>query len=386
MRNTTLAAFESRPAAPLLVWVVIILGVALRLLAPLRGHNYDVDSYRIVADIVAAGGNVYNGTTRYNYGPIWFHILHGLDLLPWFGDGNALRWKVATFLTVVDVGLFVFLLRRYSLAVAALFFLNPISIIITGYHSQFDNVAVLLGLLAAASYGDARGRGVRALALVGLGLSLSVKHILFMFPFWLAFKERGWRAKSAVILIPYLVFLGGFLFYLPGIEGIAKNVFGYRSFDNAPLWSIFLPDAVLSVVPKFLLFAGALFVLGFYWRKKSALDSLHFYLISLVVFSSALANQYLAICTPSIAVLWNWGYALYTVAATAFLVVEKSGLHLFIDWNAGFGNYKPLIFLLAVGLFISAGGQGLITRAYTRVLWVVRRLRERSRTQVKPRE
>ena len=37
---------------------------------------------------------------------------------------------------------------------AYLFFLNPISIIITGDHNQFDNLALLLGLLSTLFIGD----------------------------------------------------------------------------------------------------------------------------------------------------------------------------------------------------------------------------------------
>ncbi|CAM8376021.1 hypothetical protein MCEMHM7_00896 [Candidatus Methylopumilus planktonicus] len=60
-------------------------GLGIRLFCASRGYNWDVDSYRVVADIVARGGNVYQETGRYNYGPIWFYILHWLDQIPWGG-------------------------------------------------------------------------------------------------------------------------------------------------------------------------------------------------------------------------------------------------------------------------------------------------------------
>jgi hypothetical protein len=93
------------------ILLVLTLGVILRLLMPLRGYNVDAESWRIVADIVNQNGNVYAETWRYPYGPVWAQILHVLDKLP-FGlylqPIEALRWKAACFLTLVDVGIFFF--------------------------------------------------------------------------------------------------------------------------------------------------------------------------------------------------------------------------------------------------------------------------------------
>ena len=61
--------------------VIIALGLDLRMGAAVLGHNFDIESWYIVADIMRHGGNVYAETGRYNYGPVWFFILHVLDVL-----------------------------------------------------------------------------------------------------------------------------------------------------------------------------------------------------------------------------------------------------------------------------------------------------------------
>jgi len=48
---------------------------------------------------------------------------------------------MAGFLSLVDLGIFFVLWKKFGRPAAALFFLNPISVIITGYQSQFDNLA-----------------------------------------------------------------------------------------------------------------------------------------------------------------------------------------------------------------------------------------------------
>src|SRR5580704_11642609 len=80
--------------------VAAIIGVALRFAIASYGYNYDMGSHRVIADMVAAGKSVYT-TQRYNYGPVWFHVLHYLDMLPSPGSDPlwALRWKIVAFLT-----------------------------------------------------------------------------------------------------------------------------------------------------------------------------------------------------------------------------------------------------------------------------------------------
>ena len=343
-----------------LVIVVLLVGLLLRLVLPFRGFNYDIESWKIAADIMAHGGNVYAETGRYNYGPIWFHILHLLDVIPGTGFGQffAFRYKVAAFLTCVDVAIFMILLRRFNVLVAALFFLSPISIIITGLHSQMDNLAVLFGLIGILFLEkDKRADVFFIFGLLFLALSLSTKHLLFFLPIWLAIKEERWSRKLLIIGIPYAVFIGLFAPYWElGQTGIINNVFLYRSFNNAPFWTVFAPAIFLTALPPVILFFSALFVLGLVWRKKPLLETYFLYLISVVVFSSAIANQYLAIPTAAIATQWNWAYALFTAFSTVYLAVDWAGLSIgmvqkALHWQ-GQNGYYPAIVLLFIGLMV----------------------------------
>ena len=367
--------------------VIVLVGITLRMLLPLRGYNYDIESWKIAADIMAHGGNVYGETGRYNYGPIWFYILHGLNQYVGggFGELIAFRWKVAAFLTGVDVAIFFLLLRMYGVWVAGLFFLNPISIIITGYHSQLDGLAVLFALIAAwilERYKTPTGFGS---GLAILGLSLSTKHILFFFPIWLAIKQERWRNKLLAIGIPYAIFLLLFVpFWSLGSEGITNNVFLYRSFNNAPFWHVFTPQFVYTVIPPVLLFFTALFLLGLYWRKQNTIESVNWYLISVVVFSSAVANQYLTIATPAIATQWNWGYSLFTAYTTVYLLVDWAGLHLgllqrVLHWQGQNGYYFAITFLF-IGLLIASFGKTRFSKWLASIgqfiVWIAREVRQ----------
>ena len=319
--------FSSWPGIAL----VLLLGLAARLGAASFGHNYDVESYFVVAKIMAAGGNVYAETTRYNYGPVWFLILHGLDLLAQHNE-TILRWLVAGFLSLADVGLFVLIYRQAGPLLGALFFLNPVSILITGFHSQFDNFALGIGLLGVLQLGHEPERplGRREFGgLLLLGLSLATKHILFVFPLWLAVKRRGWLTKILIIGVPVAVFLASFLpWWADSHGGIVKNVFLYNSGGYGVFYSLMLPEIARLVLSSRGYWYLLLIVFAFICRPKSNFHSFLIYTGVLVAASPAYANQYLAIPAALAVVCLNPFFAGFLLLGVWHLAVDVNGLHL----------------------------------------------------------
>jgi hypothetical protein len=311
------------------ILAVVAAGIALRLAAAQCRPNYDFESFRIVAAIRAHGGNVYAETTRYNYGPIWFLVLQGLDRLARaFSDPvAAFRFELALLLTLVDLGIAATLLGRYGARAAAFFFLHPISIVITGQHNQFDNLALLIGLVAMLLWEreERAGRGHPA-SLFLVGLSLATKHILFAFPLWLAVRERGPRKIVALLLPPALFLLAFLPWWAGGANGIVHNVFLYRSLDNMPAAKL-LPPLIVEVAHSdarvsFTLWALALLAGAFAGRKRRPFDSLLLYSVVFIAFSPSVGFQYLVSVVPEIAVRPNVGYALFTVVATILLLIS----------------------------------------------------------------
>lgn len=320
----------------LLVGTIFALGVGiwLRFLATGGGFNYDFVSYRIIAEILERRGLVYMETWRYNYGPVWFYVLRVLDLigraLP--GDPQVnFRLALVALLTAVDLAIWAILDRRYGRLVGLLFFLNPISILITGYHNQFDNLAIALGMVGVQLYGEPDERALSRRKLAGvavLGLSLMTKHLLFLFPFWLALRQQGWRTRAVVIMVPVAIFLAGFLPYWSAQQiGIVEHVFRYQSADNGPLYRL-LPEVLHELGIARLLWFALLIGGAFVFRRFDGFESLLFYSGLMVAGSPALANQYLAIVMPLVAVMFNPWFAGYALLGAWHLLIDVNGLRL----------------------------------------------------------
>lgn len=309
-----------------LIFAIIVLGFGLRLLASTLGHNYDFDSYLIVADIVDHGKNVYANTTRYNYGPVWFYLLNFTNLLA-AKDQSTFRYLLVLFLSFVDLGILFILWQKINKTVACLFFLNPITIIITGYHNQFDNLAILIGMVSLTFIGDSFDKSINKKGILGLsilGLSLATKHVLFAFPIWLAIKQKGISQKLIILTIPIIVFFLSFVPYLnEGYKGIFQNVFFYRSWDNEIFYRLFIPKSIQVIFTSYMLWIFLLVIFGFYFRRKKSFESLLLYTAVLVFASPSIANQYLAIPIPFVSANFNPFMLSYTVFGTFFLLIES---------------------------------------------------------------
>lgn len=338
----------------LLPLIVIIVGIGLRFLVAKRGHNFDFDSFLIVINIVKRSGNVYAETTRYNYGPVWFNIVFILDMIATFFH-SYFRHILVGFLSMVDLSIFFILWRKIGKTAAYLFFLNPISIIITGYHNQFDNLAILLALLSIIIFGDDSENILsspkKQIGLLVLGLSLMTKHIFFAFPLWLAVKQKGLLNKIIVIVVPLLIFVLGFIpYWKDGQQGIIQNVFLYKSFNNQLFFQFFVPEILKPFINSYLMWFFLLIAFAIVFRMQNSFNSLLLYTALLVATSPAIANQYIAIPIAFIAVNPNPFLLLYSVVGTWHLIVNPDGLHVSIfQLNVHINDYLALVILLCFG-------------------------------------
>ena len=321
----------------LLFSLVIFLGIVLRFCIMAFGHNFDWESYCIVGKIINNGGNVYAETSRYNYGPFFF-LIQGLlykisTIAP--SDTELLLYRVlmVATLTLSDLGIALFIGKKYSVIGAMVFFLNPVSIIITGYHNQFDNIAILFALISTLYYNEEERFSAKDYWFVfWLTLCLIAKHILFLMPvFLLLKKDLPIKKKMVYVVLPPLLFLLSFIPFCVGntdaFYGILNNVFLYRSFNNAPLLMILykiigFPDGL-----KFFVYIGMMCILAYYVRRFNFDNIVLLYSLAMVAFSSAIANQYLVIPLAALCVL-NTGLLkyLYIVFASGFLLLHNDGL------------------------------------------------------------
>lgn len=320
---------------PAVFWSLAALAVALRLLCTRWPGHYDMTSWYIVADLVLDGKNVYASTPRYNYGPAWMGIL---AVIKWLTGDAAFRLGVCLFLSAVDVAIAATLRYRGYALPAILFLFSPWTIFITGHQQMFDNAAVLIGLLAVVWVEGRPGMngGEQRLSTLSIrdtlvsaaliGCSLVLKHVLWIFPVWMAFRTRGLTRRAIWLLVPTGMFAASFIpFWEVGKDGIVEHVIRYAGVSNATLFSMLAPrviDLFAGCGPhptlSRLFFGGGLILAGALLRRRTLLEWYVAYLLFVVLFSSASSNQFFVIPVLFTVLYRNvWGL-LYHLLAIPF--------------------------------------------------------------------
>ncbi len=338
---------RARTRAPLAALALLaVVSTAAKVLLAGAGHNFDLESWALFAEILREGKNIYAETYRNPYGPLWSYICAGVSYLQTEVLGShgleGFHRLIALFLSLADVAIAFLLARHYSLVAGCLFLLNPVSLLVTGFHSQFDNLVVLLAFVACLwlDENERRSKARSVLAMSLLGVSLVFKHTLIFLPLWFFFRPGSSRRERIVCLLPYGIFAMSFVPFIGderGLEGVVEHVFLYDSFHldaffpkllatAAPLKAI---ERLFSWVPVFsgfkTVWLAAMLMTGLAVRGRSNCEQLLVYLVSVVVFSSAMADQYLAIPLLTCAVYWRhlttWWYvafsALYLASSQA---------------------------------------------------------------------
>ena len=111
-----------------------------------------------------------------------------------------------------------------------LFFANPVSVLVSSRHLQFDGLSIFFLLLAILAFRSAGGGRAASASAVWLSASLLVKHVTWFHP--LLFARRDGLRRAAWYAIPYAAFAASFLPYAASWPEIRDHVFRYRSLSG----------------------------------------------------------------------------------------------------------------------------------------------------------
>ncbi|MER3420816.1 MAG: hypothetical protein C4290_09970, partial [Chloroflexota bacterium] len=183
-------------------------------------------SYRLVADAVIHHRDVYDLTGRYPYLPLHLHLLAGAG---WLAGRTGLPFELAVKLPaiVADAALAGIVAwaasaqgRRYNApALAMVYALNPLSLLVTAYHGQFDAIPVALLIGGRAILAARPRRWTVPLAGLLLGLAVAEKTWPALLAPLLLMRVRGMRRQGQFVAgtaLPVLLCLALYEARVPG--------------------------------------------------------------------------------------------------------------------------------------------------------------------------
>ena len=296
-------------------------------------ENWDSRWYAKVVAQLERGEELFHGPTFYSYSPLWALVLRGLSFLARH-VGMSLFRVVGLFLHLTDLctAALVFAMARtlakkppeLAAGAALLFFLNPVSILATGRHNQFENVAILF-LLVAIFYAERRPLRT-APVVAGMSVSLLVKHIAWFHPLLFIRSRRRAGLSPLAGVLPYIVFALSFLPYWNTRHQMVRNVLGYRSmsetYGTAVLLEHFLaPGWVGTALFVLAGFGGVLAFRGLEIGRGSLL-----LFLVLLLFLPGIAQYYLIWPIALGAIYGGAGFFVFTAVVSAFFLGSPDGL------------------------------------------------------------
>ncbi len=360
-------------------WIgLFAIAFLMRIFLAMLGHNYDLESFEIVADLVLKGENIYSGTERYNYGPIWAYILGFLKFLSSIGGYSQKAFHVYITITlfVAELILYLGLLKAYknNLFVFILLY-NPVSLVLIGHHSQFDIIPICITFYAAQAIKKQNFNT----AIILLGLSYCVKHIMVFYPLFLIFdKKISLNRRMQIILIPGFIFAISFIPFIEALDSIKKNVLSYQFNFNQTLLKHLLDIVVPTFVLKTILYIPIKFlhgykliwisifpILGYFTAKKEIENPYFIYLITIVASSLAISEQYFLIPLCGVVFyrkyLFSWiylGLSSYYIMfvsyhnTSKYFSLKSMGMNLEYDWyQIGFAQVQLCLLVLLCQIF-----------------------------------
>ncbi len=305
--------------------------------------NHDMASWYINKSVLDAGGNMFAVTDRYNYSPFWFLVLKFLTSVNHLFPQFPFMFIVRSFLIVIDLitlGFLVSIAKKMnlsSLKTGALFFLSPITIIITGYHGQFDNIPVLFVLFAIYVFLTFGKKSVLFGWLL-LTIGMIAKHeILQQILIFLKHTQAKHKTIFFLFTLSVVLFLLSFAPYWPeGQERIIKNVLSYGGMNRSYGFVNFHANPTLGLIHKFL-FISLLLVWPFIYRIKDLVKSSLMGMLFFLVFSSGISTQQFILPVALGALQPNAGFFLFTTAASFLLFgnIDELKISFFkgMTWN-----------------------------------------------------
>jgi hypothetical protein len=296
--------------------------------------NWDMGTYRQFVEAAPKGGDLYRHVPYY-YSPVWAFLLLGLSRVA-SPLGVPFDKAVGALLLLADAATALLLFRiardclgrpaEHAAGAALLFFANPVSVFVTGFHAQFDGLSIAFLLLAIWLEGRPRARRLGAAgALAG---SLLVKHVTAFHPLVFVRRRNGRGLPLFAALLPYAVFAASFLPYWGVRRSVFDRVLGYGSlaedYGTAMLRRV---PGVPEWTPRALFFAvapAAAFALRRFGIPRA---SLLIFVVTLV-FLPGIAEYYFVWPIALGSLFGGAGYAVFTLLVSAFFLGSPDGLGL----------------------------------------------------------
>lgn len=271
--------------------------------------NYDIESYKFVGESILKKINIYPQIAQlhYPYLPLYLYIEAGAMYLTKFGLDSIVFLKIVNIIFDMGTLLLIYEISRKSIKKTLLYALNPVTILVSSLHGQFDTIPIMLILLSFYLLDKKK----EFLSILVYSTAVLIKTWPIILIFHILAKLHNKRLISLLFLMPTIsIVLYSFLFKINPIE-ILKTNFQYHGLFG--IWGVtyFLSFFKLSflmqkVISFLLLITIALY--GYFYTEKNIIKGAFVFLLFFFSFTPGFSIQYLSWIIPFLILVQpkNW--------------------------------------------------------------------------------
>ena len=225
--------------------------------------------------------------------------------------------------TFFDLGnlILVYFLSKKNLNLVLLYALNPITIISSNIHGQFDVIPLFFLLLAI--YLFSKHKEISSMTAISFAIFTKTWPALFIIPILKKLKNKF--LVAFIIVIPLISVLFHSLFFeTPILEIISpiknyRGVYGYWGIGNILilLWPK-IDGSILQILRR--IFFIALFIFSFYPNNKNIVKNILIIILFFFIFTLTFGSQWLTWLVPFVILVRPKNWIFFFVTATIYLI------------------------------------------------------------------
>jgi len=339
---------------------IILLALFLRVITIIFSHNiinYDLISYLKVGELISKKINIYPEVAKnhYPYFPLYLY----LQMIPFiikkfivFIDPILFFKIVNIFFDLLNLYL-VYLISNKNVNNALIYGLNPITILISCFHGQFDVIVIFFLLLSLYLFIK---KNDEILALLSFSLAITLKHwpIIFIFPVIKKIKNK--KYLSLIPILPIMFTIIYLLIFKSKIFDILYPIISYRSLFSGwgfgkLIYLLFYSrfDQPPIYLQKIFLIFFSCFLLLYSWflREKNLIMYFLKILVFFYCFTFGFSIQYLSWFVPFLIILKPKFFKIIIANTTIYLFIN------YFSWynkNISISNNVQIFFSLFLWL------------------------------------
>jgi len=300
---------------------ILIFGLIIRLICLYlfrNVSNYDLQSYLQVGGLTLKGINIYPDVANLHH-PYLPFFLYIEAFAYWLGRSEILIITIIKITNIIfDLGILylVYLLSKKNLKTTFLYSINPVTILITTLHGQFDVLPIFFILLAIYLLKVKKEFG----AVLSFSFAVLIKTwpVLFFVP--IARRIKNKKLLILIIVFPVIFSLIYVILFKSSLINISKTLIYYQGLWGIwGVWKLLGKTRILWQKLSTLMFLTSFFVYSWFNKEKIITKNILNLLFFFFVFTTNFSIQYFVWITPFLMIIKPKNYLSLIILISIYL-------------------------------------------------------------------